>query len=82
MNWRSDTIASLFNCSTLANNQATAARNLARGLFAIVRRTVLNPSNLVSMPEIMKSLLSEVIDPSLALAEKVSKIIFPHLLLF
>jgi hypothetical protein len=73
MNWRSDAMASLFNCHENLDSQNTAARDLARSLFAVVRRTLFSTPNLISTPEIMKSLLSQVIEPSFALAQKVTK---------
>jgi hypothetical protein len=66
-------MASLFNCRTFADSQTTTARNLARDLIPIVRRTLLNQPNLISMPETMRSLLSQVIEPSLSLAKRSQK---------
>jgi len=70
-NWRSDAMASLFNCHEFEYDQANSAKSLAKSLFTIVRRTLPNSPNSNSASDVIKSLLSEVIEPSLALVQKV-----------
>lgn len=64
-------MASLFNCHEFADDQANCAKSLAKSLFTIVRRTLPNSPNSNSASDVIKSLLSEVIEPSLALVQKV-----------
>jgi hypothetical protein len=64
-------MASLFNCRDFTEDQANSAKTLAKGLFNIVRRTLPNSPDTNWALDITKALLSEVIEPSLALAQKV-----------
>jgi hypothetical protein len=66
-------MAALFNCHAFAGNQASRAKKLAEGLFHIVWRTLPNSSDKNWASDVINSLLSEVIEPSQALAQKVSQ---------
>lgn len=70
-NWRSDTIACLFSSPELEDVRAKHRKKLVEDLLHLVQRTLPTPLIGISTSDFKKSLLSEVIEPSLSLAQKV-----------